>query len=156
MEYYLWPLINSRTGKVGTIFTINHAHAAMMGVFGMLGAALMIFVLRETAAETTWRAVQKYVRCAFVGLNVGLALMVGLSLFLGGVLQMSDLLAHGYWPARNIAYTGSETARFLEWLRLPGDLIFILLGAVPLVLAMGIGLALARRGPTEPSRSRSP
>ena len=141
--------------EVGTIFTINHAHAAMMGVFGMLGAALMIFVLRETAAETTWRAVQKYVRCAFVGLNVGLALMVGLSLFPGGVLQMSDVLAHGYWHARNIAYTGSEMARFLEWLRLPGDLIFILFGAVPLVLAMGIGLALARRGPTEPSGSRS-
>jgi nitric oxide reductase subunit B len=95
------------------------------------------------------------VRCAFVGLNGGLALMVGLSLFPGGVLQMSDVLVHGYWHARNIAYTGSEAARFLEWLRLPGDLIFILFGAVPLVLAMGIGLAMAGRGPTEPSGLRS-
>ena len=43
---------------------------------------------------------------------------------------MSDVLAHGYWHARNIAYTGSEMAQFLEWLRLPGDLIFILFGAV--------------------------
>ena len=37
--------------EVGTILTPNHGHAAMMGVFGMLGAGLMVFVLRETVAD---------------------------------------------------------------------------------------------------------
>jgi nitric oxide reductase subunit B len=42
---------------------------------------------------------------------------------------------HGYWHARSLAYTGTETARLIEWLRLPGDLVFIIFGAVPLVIA---------------------
>jgi nitric oxide reductase subunit B len=32
--------------EMGTNLTPNHGHAAMMGVFGMLGVALMVFVLR--------------------------------------------------------------------------------------------------------------
>ena len=35
--------------EVGTILTPNHGHAAMMGVFGMLAIALMVFVLRQTS-----------------------------------------------------------------------------------------------------------
>ena len=35
--------------EMGTNLTPNHGHAAMMGVFGMLGVALMVFVLREMA-----------------------------------------------------------------------------------------------------------
>ena len=37
--------------EIGTILTVNHGHAAMMGVFGMLGVALMAYVLRETVTE---------------------------------------------------------------------------------------------------------
>ena len=37
--------------EVGTLFTPNHAHAAMMGVFGMLAVALMAFVLREMVSD---------------------------------------------------------------------------------------------------------
>jgi nitric oxide reductase subunit B len=125
--------------EVGTILTPNHGHAAMMGVFGMLGAGLMVFVLRETASEAVWPRLEKLIRVAFVGLNAGLALMVLLSLFPGGVMQVLDVVEHGYWHARSLAYTATPLARTLEWLRMPGDLVFIFAGAAPLTIAVAWG-----------------
>jgi nitric oxide reductase subunit B len=125
--------------EMGTNLTPNHGHAAMIGVFGMLGVALMVFVLREIVDEVTWRRCEKYVRCSFFGLNIGLAMMVVLSLFPSGILQVADVLQNGYWHARSLAYTSGAWPRFLEWLRLPGDLIFILFGAAPIVIALGLG-----------------
>ena len=61
--------------------------------------------------------------------------MVILSLFPGGVLQVWDVVQHGYWHARSLEYIGSGRARLIEWLRLPGDLVFIIFGAIPLVIA---------------------
>jgi hypothetical protein len=49
------------------------------------------------------------------------------------------VLENGYWHARNLAYLSGELPRLLEWLRLPGDLIFIFLGALPILLAVGLG-----------------
>jgi nitric oxide reductase subunit B len=121
--------------EVGTMLTPNHAHAALMGVFGMLGIALMVFVLRQTCDDRDWPGIEKYVRVAFWGTNGGLALMVLMSLFPGGVLQLWDVLEHGYWHARSIDYIGSDRARLVEWLRMPGDVIFIVFGAVPLFIA---------------------
>jgi nitric oxide reductase subunit B len=37
--------------------------------------------------------------------------------------------------------------RTIEWLRLPGDLIFIGLGAVPMLLAAGLTYRFIKRGP---------
>lgn len=125
--------------EMGTNLTPNHGHAAMMGVFGMLGVALMVFVLRETSDEATWRKAQKFVRCGFFGLNIGLAMMIVLSLFPSGVLQVSDVLEHGYWHARSLAYTAGDWPRLFEWLRLPGDMIFIVFGALPIAIAVGLG-----------------
>src|SRR6185312_14541760 len=59
--------------EMGTNLTPNHGHAAMMGVFGMLGVALMVFVLREATDEATWVRAEKFIRCGFWGLNTGLA-----------------------------------------------------------------------------------
>jgi nitric oxide reductase subunit B len=120
--------------EVGTMLTPNHAHAALMGVFGMLAIALMVFVLRQTCDDRDWPGIEKYVRMAFWGTNGGLALMVLMSLFPGGVLQLWDVLEHGYWHARSIEYIGSDRARLIEWLRMPGDVIFIVFGAVPLLI----------------------
>ena len=125
--------------EVGTILTPNHGHAAMMGVFGMLGAALMVFVLRETASERVWPALARLIQVAFWGLNVGLALMVVMSLLPGGLMQVRDVIENGYWHARSLAYTASPLARTLEWLRMPGDLVFIFLGALPLTGAVAWG-----------------
>jgi nitric oxide reductase subunit B len=121
--------------EVGTMLTPNHGHAALMGVFGMLAIALMVFVLRQCSNDTNWESIERYVKVAFWGSNIGLALMVGLSLFPGGALQVWDVVQHGYWHARRVDYTGSERSRLIEWMRLPGDLIFIVFGAVPLAIA---------------------
>jgi nitric oxide reductase subunit B len=124
--------------EVGTILTPNHGHAAMMGVFGMLAVALMVFAFRQTLSDEDWLRIEKYVRASFWGLNLGLALMVVTNLFPGGVLQLNDVLNNGYWHARGPEFLSQGIVRVIEWCRLPGDLVFILLGVLPLVYAAGI------------------
>ncbi len=133
--------------EVGTLLTPNHGHAAMMGVFGMLAIAMMVFVLRQTSSDARWPGIEKYIRCAFWGTNVGLAMMVVMSLFPGGLLQVWDVLQNGYWHARSLDYIGSERSHLIEWLRMPGDVVFIVFGAVPLVIAAVKGYLNLRAGP---------
>lgn len=142
--------------EVGTILTPNHAHSALMGVFGMLAIALMVFVLRQTASERDWPGIEKYVKVAFWGTNGGLMMMVVFSLFPGGVLQVWDVMQHGYWHARSLDYTGTTVARTLEWLRLPGDVVFILFGSIPLSIAAvkaWLGVRRAQRAEEGAGRS---
>jgi nitric oxide reductase subunit B len=121
--------------EVGTILTPNHAHAAMMGVFGLLGVAFMVFAMRRVLLDEQWAKVERYVAVSFWGLNIGLALMVVLNLFPGGVRQLWDALTNGYWHARSPEFLNLRTTRMIEWLRMPADLIFILFGVVPLLVA---------------------
>ena len=101
----------------------------------MLAIALMVFVLRQTSDDSHWVEIEKYVKVAFWGTNVGLAMMVTMSLFPSGALQVWDVVQHGYWHARSLEYIGSDRSRLIEWLRMPSDLVFILFGALPLVIA---------------------
>lgn len=121
---------------IGTTPTINRGHTAFVGVFGMLGVGLMAYVAREVSSAEDWPFIERHLMIAFWGLNVGLALMILLSLFPGGLLQLSDVLQNGYWHARSLAYTATPRARFVEWMRIWGDLVFILLGTLPLVIAL--------------------
>ncbi|MEO8741609.1 MAG: cbb3-type cytochrome c oxidase subunit I, partial [Lysobacteraceae bacterium] len=121
--------------EVGTQLTPNHGHAAMMGVFGMLAIALMVFVLRQTSSDDRWPGIEKYVKVAFWGTNIGLAMMIVFSLFPSGVLQVWDVVQHGYWHARSIDYVAMPRSHMLEWMRMPGDMVFIVFGAIPLVIA---------------------
>ena len=121
--------------EVGTVLTPNHGHAAMMGVFGMLALALMVFSFRQVLSDEQWKTVEKHVGVSFWGLNIGLALMVALNMFPGGVLQMWDVLNNGYWHARSFEFIHGSTMQVLEWLRIPADLMFIFVGVVPLVIA---------------------
>jgi nitric oxide reductase subunit B len=57
------------------------------------------------------------------------------NLFPGGILQLIDVLQNGYWHARSEAFLNQPLFLLLEWLRLPGDLVFIGLGVVPMVIA---------------------
>ena len=70
------------------------------------------------------------------------------------IWQVRDVLENGYWHARSLAYTGGSLPRLFEWLRLPADLIFILLGALPILIAVGLAyLGLwRRRRPTDAVR----
>src|SRR5215471_5111402 len=119
--------------EVGTILTPNHGHASFMGVFGLLGVALLVFACREVVADDSWASIEKWVRVSFWGLNLGLASMIVFNLFPGGVMQMYDVLQNGYWHARGHEYLSTTAARFVEWARLPGDMIFIFIGAAPLL-----------------------
>ena len=121
--------------EVGTILTPNHGHAAMMGVFGMLGIGLLVFALRQVSSDQAWSRVEKYICISFWGLNIGLALMVVTNLFPGGVIQLRDVLLNGYWHARSSAFLDTTLMRTVEWMRLPGDLIFIVVGILPLLYA---------------------
>ncbi len=121
--------------EVGTLLTPNHGHAAMMGVFGMLGVSLMVFAFREASSEAAWRRIGKLVGLSFFGLNAGLMLMVVTNLFPGGVRQLHDVLVNGYWHARSPEFLTKGLMHTIEWLRLPADALFIGLGCVPLVLA---------------------
>ncbi len=120
--------------EVGTILTPNHGHTAMMGVFGLLGVAFMVFAMRRVLEDAQWVKVERYVAVSFWGLNIGLALMVILNLFPGGVLQLWDVLTNGYWHARGPEFLNRKMIVTIEWLRMPADLIFIGFGVVPLVI----------------------
>lgn len=131
--------------ETGTMFTPNHGHSALMGVFGMLGLALMMFAIRQALSGEEWKRVEKYIRVSFWGLNIGLALMVVLSLFPGGVLQFRDVLINGYWHARSPAYLDSSLAKLVEWVRLPADLVFWIAGVTPALIAIGMTYWFTRR-----------
>jgi nitric oxide reductase subunit B len=120
--------------EVGTSLTANHAHAALFGVFGMLALAVLVFCLRAMQSDTTWKETEKFVRAGFWGANVGLALMITLDLFPGGVIQLWDSIANGYWHARRLTFLMGGTYHKLEWLRMLGDLVFLFAGALPITL----------------------
>lgn len=121
--------------EVGTTLTANHAHAAMFGVFGMLALGVLVFCLRAMQSDAAWKGTEKFVRMGFWGANAGLALMVILDLFPGGVIQLWDSIANGYWHARRLTFLMGGTFHKLEWLRMVGDMVFLLAGALPITLA---------------------
>ena len=130
--------------QAGTLLTPNHGHTAMMGVFGMLAMSLTVFALRQAAPAPLWRRLERWVQVSFWGLNIGLALMSVCNLFPAGVLQLLDVLKNGYWHARSESFLDLPVIVTLEWLRLPGDLVFIGLGVVPMMVA-ALWCYLARR-----------
>jgi nitric oxide reductase subunit B len=133
--------------EVGTNFTVNHGHGALMGVFGMLAAGLMVFALRQSSSDETWKGLEKYVKVSFWGLNIGLAGMLLLGLFPTGFLQMRDVTLNGYWHARSAEFLDWSLMRGFEWARLPADLCLIFLGALPLCIATFIAWRKNRRSP---------
>jgi len=121
--------------EVGTMLTPNHGHAALMGVFGMLGLALLTFALRQVLKDRQWASIEKFVRVGFWGLNIGLLLMVVITLFPGGILQLADVLNNGYWHARSPAFLGGSLIKFVEWIRIVPDLTFGVAGVIPMLIA---------------------
>lgn len=127
--------------EIGTALTANHGHAAMMGVYGMLAVGFAFFCLRYMVPEKRWP--DRWAKISFWSLNIGLAWMVFATLFPVGLLQLYTSVNEGYYEARSLAYVTQSAVPIFEWLRLPGDVLFILGGVVPfLMLTM---LALGKR-----------
>ncbi|WP_343708585.1 cbb3-type cytochrome c oxidase subunit I [Mycobacterium sp.] len=132
--------------EIGTALTANHAHASMMGVYGMLAVGLAMFAFRYVIPADKWP--EKWARLSFWCLNIGLAWMVFVSLLPLGVLQLYHSVNDGYFEARSLGYITRPGNSVLEWLRLPGDLIFIVGGVLPFIWIAWIALRNFRSGST--------
>ncbi|HTX17901.1 MAG TPA: nitric-oxide reductase large subunit [Bacteroidota bacterium] len=108
-----------------------HAHAALFGVYGMLGIGLMLFSLRVLWVKNEWK--QGLLRYSFWALNIGLFAMVVFSLLPVGLLQTWASVSHGYWYARSPEFLYSPTVQTVKWFRAFGDTIFAT-GAIGVVL----------------------
>jgi nitric oxide reductase subunit B len=128
--------------EIGTALTANHAHAAMMGVYGMLASGLALFALRYIIPEDKWP--DRAAALSFWSLNIGLAWMVFATLFPLGILQLYESVAHGYFEARELKFLTTPMMRAIEWLRLPGDVVFIAGGALPLLYICWLGVRHGR------------
>ncbi len=102
--------------------TANHGHAALFGVYGMLGLGLVLYCLRGLTDIARWN--QKLLKTAFWSLNIGLAMMTFLSLLPQGVLQAYASIEHGYSFARSAEFIHSPAMQALVWARVPGDVVF--------------------------------
>jgi nitric oxide reductase subunit B len=122
----------------GLNMTAAHGHAALFGVYGMLGIGLMLFCLRGLY-ERHLHA-DKLLRPAYWGLNIGLAMMVFLSLLPAGIYQAWASVTKGLWYARSPEVVHSGLMEALVWLRVPGDIVF----AAGAVLLAWYGLRLLR------------
>jgi nitric oxide reductase subunit B len=117
--------------EIGTSLTANHGHAAMMGVYGMLAVGFSIFALRYLIPADKWS--DRLAKISFWSLNIGLAWMVFATLLPLGILQLYHSVDVGYFDARTLKFVGNDTNAAFEWLRLPGDVLFIVGGVLPLV-----------------------
>ena len=117
--------------EIGTQFTANHGHGALMGVYGMLAMGFFVFVARYFIPPD--RRSERAMKISFWSLNIGLAYMLFANLVPIGMYQLFDSFAHGYWHARAPEFFLRPEIRFLEWLRLPGDILFIVGGILPIV-----------------------
>ena len=108
-----------------------HGHAALFGVYGMLGIGLMLLCLRVLIPGVEWK--DGLLRFSFWSLNGGLMAMCVLSLLPVGLMQTWASVDHGYWYARSPEFLQTPLMQNLRWMRVPGDTVFFL-GAVSLVI----------------------
>jgi nitric oxide reductase subunit B len=108
-----------------------HGHAALFGVYGMLGIGLMLLCLRVLIPGVEWK--DGLLRFLFWALNGGLLAMCLLSLLPVGLMQTWASVEHGYWYARSGEFLHTPIMQNLRWMRVPGDTLFAL-GAVALVV----------------------
>jgi len=132
--------------EIGTALTANHAHASMMGVYGMLAVGLALFALRYIIPADKWP--ERLAKLCFWSLNLGLAWMVFATLLPLGIIQLYASVNEGYFEARSINFLTTPGNRLLEWARMPGDLVFIIGGCLPFLWITWQGLRHFRKGTT--------
>lgn len=100
-----------------------HAHTALFGVYGLLSLGLMLLIMRRLSGNKLWR--EGPLAYAFWAMNVGLALMVAISLLPIGLMQTWESIETGLWSARSADFLQSPLIEQLRWLRIVGDTIFL-------------------------------
>jgi nitric oxide reductase subunit B len=118
------PLVNYY--EHGTFLTLNHAHTALFGAFGLLGIGLIYFCLRYRASDRVAFSERAGI-WAFWLYNAGVVLWILLNFFPIGWPQLNAVYEHGFAYARSAAFY--DTTLLWQWMRLPGDVVFAI-GAV--------------------------
>jgi len=102
--------------------TATHGHAALFGVYGMLGLGLTLFCMRGLTDPARWD--NRLLAVGFWCLNIGLAMMVFLSLLPQGLWQTYASFTRGYAYARSAEVIHGTVMQALVWARVPGDVVF--------------------------------
>ena len=118
----------------GSYLTINHAHAALMGVYGNISLAALLFASKLLLKQSRWN--QKLIMTAFWSINIGLMLMVVMDLFPAGAIQFKAIVDNGLWYGRSHHFIGSGMFETLTWLRGIGATVFFLGGVIPITWFM--------------------
>src|SRR5690606_28474006 len=91
----------------GTYLTINHAHAALMGVYGNISLGAMMFASKILLLTERWNT--RMIRTVFWSINAGLMLMVILDLFPAGAIQFKAVVEKGLWFGRSADFIHGGT-----------------------------------------------
>jgi nitric oxide reductase subunit B len=102
--------------------TASHGHAALFGVYGMLGLGLLLYCLRGLTDPALWN--ERLLSISFWSLNIGLAMMTFLSLLPQGLWQTYVSVSDHYAAARSSEMMHHPYMEALVWLRVPGDVVF--------------------------------
>jgi nitric oxide reductase subunit B len=94
----------------------------------------------------------------FWAINVGLLLMVTLSLLPVGLMQTQAAIGQGTWYARSPEFLQTPTMQTLRWLRVPGDTIFAsgILAIGWFMLGLLTGHSFRKEGPVSEAGEVTP
>ena len=104
----------------------------------VFSVGLALFCLRYMIPESRWS--DRAAKISFWSLNLGLTWMVFGALFPLGILQLYHSVSHGYFDARTLQFITGGANPVLEWLRFPGDVVFIVGGVLPIVYLCWLGV----------------
>jgi len=114
-----------------------HAHAALFGVYGMLGIGLVLFCMRALRPTAHWN--ERLLAIGFWAMNLGLLAMIVLSVFPVGLVQTWASVEHGYAYARSPELMQLPYMKVLRWMRVPGDTLFAVGALAVIAFVFGVG-----------------
>ena len=111
--------------------------SALFGVYGLLALGLVLLILRRMDPYAKWKSWP--IQAAFWSLNIGLGLMIVLSLLPVGILQTIASVDVGLWYARSADFLQQPHLVLFRWLRMVGDVIFM--GGTAILAWFVVGLS---------------
>lgn len=106
--------------------TAVHAHSALFGVYGFLALGFTLLIVRYLRPNLQFS--ESLMKTAFWSLNLGLVLMIVISLLPIGLYQFGASVSQGLWYARSEEFLQQDFLVTLRWLRTLGDVVFIIGG----------------------------